>query len=109
MVRNHFNDKYLKNTTKYHLKIEKITQCAVCMEEFALNETAKQLPCKHLYHNTCIVQWLKLHATCPVCRTNINGISEQDNANEQNERSNLLNIFPMDASPSLASATAHLN
>lgn len=40
--------------------VDKISQCAVCMEDFLLKESAKQLPCKHLYHDPCIDQWLKL-------------------------------------------------
>lgn len=51
--------------------VAKNTQCSVCMEDFRLSEPVRKLPCTHLYHTDCIVPWLQMHGTCPICRKTI--------------------------------------
>eukprot|EP01101_Sappina_pedata_P012176 TRINITY_DN8316_c0_g1_i1.p1 TRINITY_DN8316_c0_g1~~TRINITY_DN8316_c0_g1_i1.p1 ORF type:complete len:294 (+),score=75.82 TRINITY_DN8316_c0_g1_i1:261-1142(+) len=46
-------------------------QCIVCMEEFERTSKAKQLPCGHLFHFDCILEWLERHNTCPMCRESL--------------------------------------
>ncbi|PON58040.1 43kDa postsynaptic protein [Parasponia andersonii] len=42
--------------------------CAVCKDQIVVKEKVKRLPCSHCYHGDCIVPWLGIRNTCPVCR-----------------------------------------
>ncbi|XP_031092151.1 RING-H2 finger protein ATL67-like [Ipomoea triloba] len=45
------------------------TLCSICLCEYKDSEMLRMLPdCKHYFHVTCIDAWLKLNASCPVCR-----------------------------------------
>ncbi|KAJ1530352.1 hypothetical protein ONE63_005265 [Megalurothrips usitatus] len=39
--------------------------CAICWEKM---ETARKLPCSHLFHNSCLQSWLEQDTSCPTCR-----------------------------------------
>ncbi|XVE75395.1 hypothetical protein DITRI_Ditri12bG0090800 [Diplodiscus trichospermus] len=44
-------------------------KCSVCMEEMLLgSQVITGMPCSHVFHGYCIVQWLKTSNMCPVCR-----------------------------------------
>ncbi|KAI3525139.1 hypothetical protein L2E82_02435 [Cichorium intybus] len=45
--------------------------CAVCKDEIEVGLMAKQLPCTHRYHGDCILPWLGIRNTYPVCRNEL--------------------------------------
>ncbi|KAH9719165.1 RING-type domain-containing protein [Citrus sinensis] len=43
--------------------------CPICLCEYHPKETLRSIPkCNHYFHAICIDEWLKINATCPLCR-----------------------------------------
>ncbi|OWM79022.1 putative RING-H2 finger protein ATL71 [Punica granatum] len=43
--------------------------CSICLMDYKAADELRVLPeCSHLFHQKCVDPWLRLHATCPVCR-----------------------------------------
>ncbi|TRY54076.1 hypothetical protein DNTS_034499 [Danionella cerebrum] len=45
--------------------------CAVCIEDYKPNDVVRILPCRHVFHKSCVDPWLQDHRTCPMCKMNI--------------------------------------
>eukprot|EP01063_Lacrimia_lanifica_P007737 TRINITY_DN14981_c0_g1_i1.p1 TRINITY_DN14981_c0_g1~~TRINITY_DN14981_c0_g1_i1.p1 ORF type:complete len:249 (+),score=67.24 TRINITY_DN14981_c0_g1_i1:181-927(+) len=43
-------------------------KCVICLEDLPPRSKAKCMPCKHLFHEACLLEWLLKNNTCPVCR-----------------------------------------
>ncbi|CAF4649211.1 unnamed protein product [Rotaria sp. Silwood1] len=47
------------------------TECTICQVDYQANEKVKKLPCGHIFHDSCVAQWLSITGICPVCRHHI--------------------------------------
>ena len=47
--------------------------CVICSEEFQDNNLVIYLSCdsRHVFHENCIKNWVKINAICPICRHSI--------------------------------------
>eukprot|EP00250_Pteridium_aquilinum_P011055 c19809_g1_i1 orf=124-978(+) len=57
--------------------------CSVCLEQVMDGELVRSLPCLHQFHPSCIDQWLRQQATCPVCKFRL-GMGWHDGSNSRN-------------------------
>ncbi|EXB28670.1 RING-H2 finger protein ATL22 [Morus notabilis] len=52
--------------------------CPICLSEYQPKETLRTIPeCNHYFHANCVDEWLKMNATCPVCRNSPDGTSSR--------------------------------
>ncbi|KAM7271204.1 hypothetical protein ACFE04_030418 [Oxalis oulophora] len=52
-------------------------ECCICLMSYDDGVELHTLPCNHHFHSMCIIKWLKMNATCPLCKYNIlKGIEE---------------------------------
>lgn len=43
--------------------------CPICLSEYQPKEALRSIPdCNHYFHADCIDEWLRMNATCPLCR-----------------------------------------
>ncbi|XP_024988679.1 uncharacterized protein LOC112523346 [Cynara cardunculus var. scolymus] len=48
---------------------EEDEKCVICLEEFEAKAVVMVTACNHMFHEDCIVPWVKSHGQCPVCRS----------------------------------------
>ncbi|GAA0147150.1 hypothetical protein LIER_19546 [Lithospermum erythrorhizon] len=54
-----------------------VENCPICKDQFGVGIVANELPCGHLFHNECIVPWLEINNTCPLCRFRLESEEEE--------------------------------
>uniref|UniRef100_A0A2P2JS87 RING-type E3 ubiquitin transferase n=1 Tax=Rhizophora mucronata TaxID=61149 RepID=A0A2P2JS87_RHIMU len=47
------------------------SECCICLSRYVDGVELCTLPCNHHFHCRCISKWLRINATCPLCRSNI--------------------------------------
>lgn len=46
-------------------------ECCICLSDFELGETVRELPCQHIFHPGCIDTWLEFNTLCPLCKKDV--------------------------------------
>ncbi|CDP14337.1 unnamed protein product [Coffea canephora] len=47
------------------------SECCICLHGYEDGVEVCTLPCNHHFHYRCIRRWLRINATCPLCKFNI--------------------------------------
>lgn len=56
----------------------KVTCCCICLGRYEEGVRVRELPCTHTFHMACVDQWLRISATCPLCKYDINQFAPEE-------------------------------
>lgn len=60
--------------------------CPVCLDEFKVKQKLAICPCHHVFHSSCLIEWLHHKNSCPMCKAPVrqqtNNTSESEAAIE---------------------------
>lgn len=100
---NNMNELYHKKKNKFILELDefqykhvkkystiKEDKCAICLQKYKGVDIIKEFPCKHIFHKSCILRWIKTSNICPLCKYDItNDVNEIElNNNNEDEEDN---------------------
>ncbi|AQK55156.1 E3 ubiquitin protein ligase RIE1 [Zea mays] len=63
-------------STSERILLREDAECCVCLSSYEDGAELSALPCRHHFHWSCITTWLRMNATCPLCKYNILEISD---------------------------------
>lgn len=68
------------------------TMCSICHSQYEEGDILRSInSCNHIFHLSCIEEWLHNHTTCPVCRRDIT--TEDTNTEENSEQTQQTTII----------------
>lgn len=53
-----------QNTFEYHSR----KSCSICLNDYSDIDIIKILPCYHIFHKSCVDQWIDIKNICPLCQ-----------------------------------------
>lgn len=63
---------YVYSNTRAFQMGDNEEMCSICLNEFRPEDFVHQAPkCGHLFHPSCLKQWIRQSFSCPVCRRNM--------------------------------------
>ncbi|MFS7928805.1 putative transcription factor C2H2 family [Helianthus anomalus] len=58
-------------TEKEHVISGEDAVCCICLAKYVNNDELRELHCSHFFHKSCVDKWLKLNASCPLCKSQV--------------------------------------
>merc|ERR1711990_609356 len=58
-----------KGTETVNQPVFYTAECSVCLDRFEEHQQIIRLNCGHLFHESCVRQWLGVRNACPFCNT----------------------------------------
>jgi len=46
-------------------------ECCICLSQYEDEVEVREIQCGHHFHASCVDKWLRINATCPLCKHNI--------------------------------------
>jgi hypothetical protein len=72
----------LKSVRYATVKVDDDAQCTICCEQFEDEQFVIKLPCRHIFCEADILEWLNNHDSCPICRAQVSSETTEDDSEE---------------------------